>query len=89
MELKSKHVVTRRLNMLRRAQRVQEVYQKYYVEGMPDTVMHKHYIEPGFCISLPTMRLYLGLNLQKELKDLGADTQIKKGNSNQLELFEQ
>jgi hypothetical protein len=87
MELKSKHVVTRRLNMLLRAQKVQEVYQHHYVDGMPDTVMHKHYIGPRFCISLATMRLYLGLNVQKEMKDLPVATQTNKTDTAQLELF--
>jgi hypothetical protein len=68
MRNKEKQVATRRRNFLKRVALVQEVYQKHYVDGLPQTVMHRNYIEGRFCISVQTMREYLAINVAQELK---------------------
>lgn len=65
---KQKH--TRRVNFLNRVQAVQDKYQENHVEGLPTTVIWKKYIYPQFSISLQTLREYLAINVQREVKNL-------------------
>lgn len=91
MELtKPKNVVSRRMNTLRRVLQVKAVYDQHYVEGMPDTVMHKNFIEKQFCISVSTLRKYLHISAAKrELELLESQYATAKAESvyTQLELF--
>jgi hypothetical protein len=65
-----KQIETRRRNFLARVAKVQKVYQDNYVEGIPSTVMHRNYIAPEFNISVQTMREYLAINVNQELRRL-------------------
>ena len=62
-----------RKNFLLRVNAVQSLYQKYKIEGLPDTVVHRKYIFPAFFISLQTFREYLAVNVRREFKALGLD----------------
>ena len=70
MNKNEKQVAQRRINFLKRVITVQELYQNYYVEGLPTTVIWRKHIEPIHHISLQTLREYLSIAAKSELSKI-------------------
>lgn len=61
---------TSRINFLLRVRAVQATYMEHYVEGLPLTVIHRKHIYPQHFISIASLREYLTIPVQNELKKL-------------------
>jgi hypothetical protein len=77
-----------RRNFLLKVKKVCELYQKVRIEGVPIARTFRDHIEPVFPMHLETFYHYLGINYERELRELDADGAYgKKENKNQIKLF--
>lgn len=65
----------RKINYLKRVLTVQKAFSKYDDGTRAVVVIWRLHIEPIFNISEPTLRRYLGIKAEKELKELEKHSQ--------------
>ncbi len=71
-----------RIHYLKRVKQVCELYNRHKVEDVPAAVTFRKHVEPVYPMHLQTFYIFLGINYERELKQLQ-----EKKESKQTDMF--